>query len=90
MAQVEHRTTDVRSTGTTAVHARRMSALDWIAMLLLIVGGVNWGLVGLFDFDLVAFLFGAMTGLSRVVYALVGLSALYAIYLCTKMSGDRG
>lgn len=90
MAQVEHRTTDVRSTGTTAVRGRRMSALDWIAMLLLIVGGVNWGLVGLFDFDLVAFLFGAMTGLSRVVYALVGLSALYAIYLCTKMSGDRG
>lgn len=45
--------------------------------LLLIVGGLNWGLVGLFDFDLVAALFGEGSPLSRIVYVLVGLSALW-------------
>lgn len=87
MAKMDNRTADVHVTNARSV--RKMSAIDWIPMLLLIVGGVNWGLVGLFDFDLVAYLFGAMTGLARVVYVLVGLSALYAIYLCSKMSGDR-
>ena len=47
-----------------------------LALILTIVGGLNWGLVGAFDFDLVAFLFGPMSILSRVVYILVGLSAL--------------
>jgi uncharacterized membrane protein YuzA (DUF378 family) len=88
MANMDNRTADAHTT-TTHTTAKRMTAVDWIAMLLLIVGGVNWGLVGLFDFDLVAFLFGAMTGISRVVYVLVGLSALYALYFCSKMSGDR-
>lgn len=70
-------------------HHRTMSALDWIAMTLLIVGGINWGLVGLFSFDLVAALFGTMSALSRIIYALVGLSALYAIYTSSKMSRAR-
>jgi len=48
-------------------------------LVLLIVGGLNWGLVGLFGFDLVAAIFGAMSPLSRIVYALVGLSALWQI-----------
>ena len=47
-----------------------------IAMVLLIIGGLNWGLVGAFNFDLVAALFGRKSKLSRVVYMLVGLSAL--------------
>lgn len=88
MANPENRTADLRST-TTHTNVKRMSAIDWIAMLLLIVGGINWGLVGLFDFDLVAYLFGAMSGISRIVYVVVGLCALYALYFCTKMSGDR-
>lgn len=69
----------------------RYGALDWIALVLLIVGGLNWGLVGLFDFDLVAALFGEMSALSRVVYILVGLSAIYAIVLGRKMcrTADR-
>jgi uncharacterized membrane protein YuzA (DUF378 family) len=54
-----------------------MTALNKITLLLLIVGGLNWGLVGLLDFDLVAALFGYMTILSRLVYSLVGLSALW-------------
>lgn len=63
-----------------------MNAIDWIAMILLIVGGINWGLVGLFNFDLVAALFGEMSVISRIVYILVGLSALYSIYTSSKMA----
>lgn len=49
----------------------------WIALVLVIVGGLNWGLVGAFNFDLVAAIFGVMSTLSRIVYILVGLAALY-------------
>jgi len=56
-----------------------MKVLNIITLVLLIVGGLNWGLVGLFGFDLVAAIFGAMSPLSRIVYALVGLSALWQI-----------
>jgi uncharacterized membrane protein YuzA (DUF378 family) len=52
------------------------NALDMIAFILLIVGGLNWGLVGFFEFDLVAAIFGGGSMIARVVYALVGLSAL--------------
>ena len=69
-------------------HRRGMNAIDWIAMVLLIVGGINWGLVGLADFNLVATLFGDGSALSRIVYALVGLSALWCIYTATKL-GSR-
>jgi uncharacterized membrane protein YuzA (DUF378 family) len=65
--------------------ARRFSAMDWIAMALLIVGGLNWGLVGIADFNLVATLFGDGSALSRIVYMLVGLAALYSLYTTTKM-----
>ena len=54
-----------------------MRGLNVITLVLLIVGGLNWGLVGLFEFDLVATLFGEMSTLSRIVYALVGLAAIY-------------
>lgn len=54
-----------------------LSAVDWLFMVLLVVGGLNWGLVGLFQYDLVATLFGAASTLSNVVYILVGVSALY-------------
>ena len=64
----------------------RMNALDWLALALMIIGGVNWGLVGLFNIDLVATLFGSMTVLSRIVYCLVGLAALYGIGLAVKQS----
>ncbi len=55
------------------------SPLNWIALILVVIGGLNWGLVGLFKFDLVATIFGDMSGLSRVVYSLVGLSAVVLI-----------
>lgn len=63
-----------------------LTAVDWIAMVLLIVGGLNWGLIGLMNLDLVAVLLGEATMASRVVYLLVGLSALYAIYMSFKMA----
>ena len=54
-----------------------MRVVNTITLILLIVGGLNWGLVGLFSFDLVAALFGEMSALSRIVYVLVGISALW-------------
>ena len=53
--------------------------LDGTALTIAIVGAINWGLIGLFRFDLVAFLFGNLTWLSRIIYTLVGLCGLYAI-----------
>lgn len=58
----------------------RKNPLNVIALILVIVGGINWGLVGLFGFDLVAALFGEMSMLSRLVYVLVGLAAIYMIF----------
>ncbi|WP_028273668.1 DUF378 domain-containing protein [Atopococcus tabaci] len=68
-----------------------MKALDRIALALLIIGGLNWLLVGLFEFDLVATLFGSQTALlSRIVYVLVGLSALYCLkYFSYQPRGYR-
>jgi len=67
--------------------SRSFGALDWIALILLIVGGINWGLVGLAQFDLVAAIFGGQDAmLSRIVYILVGLAALYSIYTATKVN----
>jgi len=57
----------------------KLNSLQWVALILIIVGGLNWGLVGLFDFDLVAAIFGMMSVLSRIVYILVGLSAIYTL-----------
>lgn len=59
--------------------------MDKIALLLLIIGGVNWGLVGIFEFDLVAFIFGSSTALlSRVVYIVIAAAALWCISLYFK------
>ncbi|WP_407307613.1 DUF378 domain-containing protein [Acinetobacter sp.] len=63
----------------------RLNTLDWIAYALTIIGGINWGLIGAFDFNLVAAIFGEMSMLSRIIYILVGLSALYLIYTGTKL-----
>ena len=62
-----------------------MKILNWLALVLVIVGGLNWGLVGFLNFDLVAMIFGTMTFLSRAVYSLVGLSALYMLFGLTKI-----
>src|SRR3546814_13447608 len=56
-----------------------MRTLNIVTLILLIIGGLNWGLVGLFEFNLVAAIFGEMSLLSRIIYILVGLSALWQI-----------
>lgn len=53
--------------------------LDCTALTISIIGALNWGLIGFFDFNLVASLFGSMTWISRIIYALVGLSGLYLV-----------
>ena len=56
-----------------------MKWLDNIALILTIIGAINWGLVGLLDFDLVAWLFGNMSVMSRIVYTIVGICGLYLV-----------
>lgn len=62
--------------------------LDVVALIVTIIGAINWGLIGLFKFDLVAFIFGDMSLLSRIVYVLVGLCGLYLISFFGKI-GER-
>ena len=56
-----------------------MKVLDYIALAIVIIGAVNWGLIGFFRFDLIRVIFGDMTMISRIIYGLVGLCGLYAI-----------
>ena len=58
----------------------KFNALDWLAIILVIVGALNWGLFGFFEFDLVAAIFGDLTLLSKIVYDLVGVAGLYLIF----------
>jgi len=60
------------------------SVLDWIALILLIIGGVNWGLVGALETNLVDKIFGSIEWLAKAVYILVGVAALYSIYYLFK------
>ena len=62
----------------------KASALDWIAIILLIIGGLNWGLVGALDFDLVATVFEAGSTIGKIVYILVGVSAIYGLFFLFK------
>lgn len=65
---------------------KKLSTLDWLALILVIVGALNWLLVGLFSFDLVEAIFGSMSVVSRIVYILVGLSGLYVLSISGKIS----
>ena len=60
--------------------------LDYTALTLVIIGAVNWGLIGIFKLDLVNLLFGNMTWISRVIYTLVGLSGLYLLSLYGRVN----
>ena len=65
--------------------------LDKIALSLLVIGGINWGSVGLFKFDIVAWICGGQTGIiSRIIYVVVGLSALWCISLLFRDSSEAG
>lgn len=62
--------------------------IDYIVMAIVIVGAINWGLVGLFRFDLIAFIFGTMSWISRIIYVLVGISGIYMISMFARMKCD--
>lgn len=63
--------------------------IDGIALTIAIIGAINWGLIGLFRFDLVAFIFGEMSWLSRIIYTLVGLCGLYLISFYMHLSDSK-
>lgn len=67
----------------------KMSAMGWITFVLVIIGALNWGLVGFFEWDLVKAIFGEMTTASRVVYDLVGLAALWMIVSAMMKSSEE-
>ncbi len=71
-----------------AVRSRTSRLLTMIALVLLVIGGFNWALVGLFNLDFVAALFGQMTLLSRLVYVAVGVAAVYAQTLLHRLAYD--
>ena len=56
-----------------------MKVIDKIALILVIIGAINWGLIGIFDYNLVDGIFGTMSMVSRIIYALVGISGLWSI-----------
>lgn len=62
-----------------------MKTVNTVALVLVVVGAVNWGLVGIADFDLVAAIFGEMSILSRIVYILVGVAGLYSLSMLTMI-----
>lgn len=60
---------------------KNMKIIDTIALVLIIIGAINWGLIGLFNFNLVDTIFGTMSIISRIIYILVGISGLWGIKL---------
>jgi len=60
---------------------KSMGVVCWVSSVLLVVGGVNWGLIGVFHYNLVSHIFGEGSSVTRIVYGLVGLAALYTIWM---------
>jgi len=81
-------TTDPHSTPQRGTDIR-LTSLDWLALLLIIIGGINWGLIGALQFDVVAWLLGPMSAPSRVVYVLAGLGALYCVVIAPRWRHER-
>jgi uncharacterized membrane protein YuzA (DUF378 family) len=71
-------------TALRPAHTPQLNALDWLSLILMVIGSVNWGLVGALDLDLVAALLGSGTLPSRVVYMLVGLAGLYGVVVMVR------
>ena len=63
-----------------------LKVLDWVSLVLVIIGGLNWGLVGIFQFDLVAYLLGVASLISNIVYILVALAAIYLLIISPKLA----
>lgn len=68
----------------------KINVIDCIVLILIIIGALNWGLIGLFDYDLVSGLFGFGNWFSRTIFAIVGFAGLYGIfYLCRRLEGHQ-
>lgn len=65
-----------------------MKGLDYTVLTIVLIGSINWGLIGFFDFDLVSTLFGQMSLLTRIIYAVVGIGGLYAISYYGRMNSE--
>jgi uncharacterized membrane protein YuzA (DUF378 family) len=102
MADYDDRVNATRHDNTAAADARPHAAtrhhmathgskniLDWLAIILLIVGGLNWGLVGLFGIDIVSTLFGPGSTLSRVIYVAIGLAGIWGFALMRLSPANR-
>lgn len=85
----ERRHIPERRTVSGERHAVQMSVLDYITIGLLVIGGLNWASVALFGVDVVATLFGVLSPTTKLVYLLVGIAALYMVYLATRMAAWR-
>ncbi|MDD5040516.1 MAG: DUF378 domain-containing protein [Patescibacteria group bacterium] len=68
---------------------KKLNTIDWVMLVVLVVGGLNWGLVGIFNFDLVAAVFGGGAALSRIIYSVVGIAAAYSIVVLPMRSPER-
>ena len=79
-------TSSTASLSSRSDNASSLGPLAWLSLVLMIVGSLNWGLVGAANFDLVAALFGEGSMLSRIVYGLVGLAGLYGIALALRLA----
>lgn len=55
----------------------KLNSFDWLALILVIIGGINWGIYGIWGYDLVAVIFGSITIIAKIIYILVGISAVY-------------
>ena len=62
--------------------------LDIVALILIIIGAINWGLIGFFRFDLIASLFGQLSAISRIIYAIVGIAGIYSFILFWKLKTE--
>ncbi|HEX7586597.1 MAG TPA: DUF378 domain-containing protein [Patescibacteria group bacterium] len=68
---------------------KKLSGLNWVAMILAIVGAVNWGLVGAFNFNLVDVIFGSWPTIVRIVYVIIGLAGIYFLTNIGKIGGGQ-
>lgn len=64
---------------------KKLNVLDWISLVLVIIGGLNWGLIAVFKWNLVSAIFGSVAWLETIIYALVGLAAIWMIVIAAKL-----
>jgi len=67
----------------------KFNVLDWIAFIVMVIGGLVWGLIGFFDFNLITTIFGDETVISRIVYAIIGIAALYLLIVATTKQSKK-